>query len=114
MLVYRVQDKRGRGPFGPGLAVKWLEPRADHDNLTPYYIQWPEFRPTADSNHGCACINLNQLRRWFTESEYKKLQALGFKAVRMKVDEVLRQSEIQCIFRRKKALRKDVEPIVLY
>ena len=35
--VYRVQDADGRGPFKPGFSHQWVEERADHENLLPWF-----------------------------------------------------------------------------
>jgi hypothetical protein len=117
--VYRVQDTEGRGPFRPGFSHWWVEERPDHDNLVPWMQQfghdaisrtgWP-----FGKHFGCACSTLDQLRRWFTESEYATLQRFGFQAVSMEVACVLRESEIQLLFQRAKPLREDASHVDLY
>jgi len=118
MHIYRVQDKDGRGPWRPGLSIKWVEDRPDHDNLKPYMMEWPEFNAHAEINNdehcGCGCTTVEQLRRWFTETEYNRLRILGFKAVKMNADRILRSSEKQTVFTRKRALRKGATVISLY
>lgn len=118
MEVYRIQDKNGRGPFRPGFTIKWNEGREDMVNLVPFYCEFPNFNPVIDVAHdehcGCACATLDKLKRWFTKTEYGRLQALGYNAVKLKVDRVLHESDIQLIFVRKRALRKGVTEIRLY
>lgn len=63
---------------------------------------------------GCACRTLAQLRRWFTAEEYATLQAYGYQAVRMDVQRVLAESDIQLVFQRARPLRAGVEPVELY
>jgi len=113
--VYRVQDKHGRGPFKPGFTNKWLE----HDKgLAPFFTEFPLLNLNAESTPdefvGCACLELEQLKRWFTQSEFKTLEAKGFKAVKMDVDRVLCSSKNQCVFARKRQLRKGVVEVSLY
>lgn len=118
MHIYRIQDDKGRGPFKPGFTIKWNEGREDMANLEPFYCEWPGFDPVAekepDEHVGCGCTSLEQLRRWFTETEYNRLRILGFKAVRLDVDRYLRSSEIQTVFARKRALRKGATVVALY
>lgn len=115
-VVYRVQDREGRGPWRPGLSDRWVEPRPDHKNLQPWFV---EFGPQiigrwADRNYGCACASLDQLRRWFSLSEYATLRLLGFQAVQMRVDRVLAESDRQLVFARSIPLAYRVEPVELY
>ncbi len=118
MHIYRVQDKDGRGPWKPGFSIKWVEDRTDHDNLKPYITEWPEFNIHAeimpDEHCGCGCLTLEQLKRWFTETEYNRLRIMGYRAVKLKANRILRSSEKQCVFTRKRALRKGATEISLY
>lgn len=116
-VVYRVQDKDGRGPWKPGFSKHWVEDRPDHEFL----VTWPQQfgtkfldRATIGLNIGCGCRNLNQLRRWFTENEYRTLLGLGYTAVRMKDAKILVESDVQCVFERVKSFKEDYELIVLY
>lgn len=63
---------------------------------------------------GCGCRTLEQLRRWFSPSEYAKLVGYGYRAVKMQAGRILAESEIQCVFERAKPLREDIEPVELY
>ena len=115
-VIYRIQDKDGRGPWRPGFSRRWVETRPDHDNLPPWIV---EFGPVhLQVLYGCACgsgcMNLDQLRRWFTESEYRTLLKFGYRAVRMEVGRVLAKSDIQCLFERAKPLSEDVIEVDLY
>lgn len=114
VILYRIQNKQGRGPFAPGLTKIWIEYRPDHKNLVPYYETWPLLKINTTFNYGCACRTVHQLKRWFTEPEYRTLKALGFDAVKIQVDRVERENDIQCVFRRKKQLYRDVVPFDLY
>jgi hypothetical protein len=63
---------------------------------------------------GCGCKTITQLRRWFTESEYKKLSSLGYQSVRMQVGRLLAESDIQLVFERACPLNEQIESIDLY
>ena len=115
MKVYRVQDADGRGPFRPGFSHWWVENRPDHDNLVPWFEQFGvNALPRTGRYYGCACRTPEQLRRWFTLSEYTTLQRFGFQAVQMDVDRVLHESDIQLLFHRARPLRDWVTQIDLY
>jgi hypothetical protein len=112
--VYRVQDNEGRGPWRPGFSRVWVENRADHMLLVPCFRQFNMNHLRKDRHVGCGCRTMEQLRRWFTVSEYERLRGLGYQAVLMAVNKIVFESDIQCVFERKKALAVDFEPIELY
>lgn len=113
-IVYRVQDSEGRGPWRPGFSHVWIEPRDDHKFLVSCLEQFDIKQLPTNRHIGCGCLTKDQLRRWFTESEYMKLRLFGYSAVEMGVDEVVFRSSIQCMFERKKPLATGVVPIELY
>ncbi len=116
-IVYRVQDLDGRGPWKPGFSRRWVEDRPDHDALLPWPLEFGTGildRLLTGEAAGCGCRTLEQLRRWFTASEYKKLLGYGYRAVQMEVGRILAESEIQCLFGRAKPLREDVSSVELY
>lgn len=115
-VVFRVQDAEGRGPWRPGFSHVWVEDRPDHDNLVPWFVEFGDVRQRAiyGMAMGSGCRSLEQLRRWFTPTEYAKLLTLGYQAVQMKTGLILAESDIQCVFQRAKPLNEDVEPINLY
>lgn len=114
--VYRIQDSDGRGPWKPGFSHRWVEDREDHANLVPWYSEFGPVHQRAIIGMalGSGCRTLNQLRRWFTASEYATLLRLGYRAVRLDAGRILAESEIQCVFERAKPLREDVEEVELY
>lgn len=115
-IVYRVQDSDGRGPWKPGFSHRWVEPRDDHENLIPWAAEFGRVdRKALTWEHlGSGCLELTQLRRWFTQSEYKSLLHYGYRAVRMEVDRILGHSDKQCIFARLKPLKEDAIEVELY
>lgn len=96
--IYRVQDKNGRGPWQPNFSHVWIEMREDHDNLISMYNEFHctqlffEF-PFLISG----CLTVDQLKRWFTESEYRTLLRYGYKAVEVPEVKILASSSIQCV-----------------
>lgn len=119
-IIYRVQDKDGRGPWKPGFSDCWVEDRPDseYEALKPWTVEFGYTnvlgRSIAGMSLGCGCRTLDQLRRWFTAGEYRKLRQLGYSAVSMEVGRILAESNIQCVFERAKSLREDVHPINIY
>lgn len=115
-IVYRIQDKNGRGPWKPGFSKYWIEPRPDHDRLIPWYQEfWPIYQhATAGMFLGCGCTSEDQLRRWFSPTEYRRLVEFGYQAVRLGVGRILAKSDIQCVFERADPLHKNVSPFNLY
>lgn len=114
MLVYRVQDKGGRGPWKPGFSHRWVKSRDDHNLLHPWYVEFPNLVLPKNTNIGIGCANIIHLRRWFTLDEYKTLTKHGYKAVKIVVDYVLAESDKQLVFSRKKPLRSEVQIFKLY
>lgn len=115
-FVFRVQDAEGRGPWRPGFSHKWVEDRPDEEfaALIPWPLQFGELPFDPRMHAGCGCQSLSQLRRWFTESEYRTLLGLGYRAVKMTPERILAASDIQCVFERVIPLNVGVVPIQLY
>lgn len=114
--VYRVQDVHGRGPWRPGFSRRWVEDRDDHNVLKATFEEFPDLRMIAapSTHYGSGCESLEQLRRWFTESEYQTLLRLGYRCVRLRIDRILASGPTQCVFVRHRALRKGATVINLY
>lgn len=116
--VFRVQDKDGRGPWKPGFSQRWVEdrPEEEYAALVPWPMQFGDVlrRSIVGMSLGCGCRSLEQLRRWFTPTEYATLRRFGYCAVKMEAGRILAESDIQCVFERAKPLRDDVEPVELY
>lgn len=116
MTIYRVQDRDGRGPFRPGFSHKWVQDREDHDNLVPWFVQFPNiFSKSILGMHlGCGCKTISQLRRWFAQAEYDKLKLFGYTCVSLEVETILDESDIQCVFQRAKPMSDGATPADLY
>jgi len=104
--ILRIQDAEGRGPCRPGMSQHWVD---DHGPPPPpTWMQ--EFGPNIvndcgpDEAMGCGFRTLDQLHKWFTTTELRKMQALGYRLVVMWVDRIIAESEHQVVFARKKPL----------
>ena len=115
-IIYRVQDAQGRGPWKPGFSAQWVEDRPDHDNLAPWYEEFENVlhRRTKGLVVGCGCKTKDQLKRWFTPGEYKTLTGKGYESVAMFVDEILAESDTQCVFEVADPLWVRAVPFSLY
>lgn len=116
MKVFRIQDAEGRGPWRPGFSHRWVEDRPDHANLHPWMAEFGpvHLRALVGEHFGCGCMTAEQLRRWFTPSEYSTLLRYGYRCVLVDADRVLAFSDIQCVFTRAKPLALDVTGFELY
>jgi hypothetical protein len=120
MTIYRIQDAEGRGPFRPGLSLRWIDDEAKpHEStLKPWPEEFPEvffaIRIFRTIYCGCGCNSPEQLKLWFSKLEIRKMEILGLNPVIMEVDEILAESPVQLVFRRLKPLREDVKPFKLY
>lgn len=114
--IYRIQDKEGRGPWRPGFSHLWVESRDDHNNLVPWYVEFGNIDNLLETKYiyGCGCKTIDQLKRWFTKTEYEKLKNYGYEAVKIKINKIVVESDIQCVFARKKALNKSAVMFKLY
>lgn len=119
MTVYRIQDQEGRGPFRPGFSHRWLdEMKPNEHELVAWPVQFPHLLPVVMRSRfcyfGCACKSPDQLRRWFSISEMERLREFGYSAIKLKVDKILGESDVQLVFQRTKPLTQEVEPFELY
>jgi len=99
-IIYRIQDKDGRGPWKPGMSDRWVEYRDDHQLLHPWYIEFLDLKFEKGYRYGCGCETRKQLQRWITGSEYERLLIFGYRAVMIEC-EIVAISEIQCVFRKR-------------
>jgi hypothetical protein len=104
-VVYRVQDRAGRGPFRPGLTDQWRD--TDGNNYPPIQL---DFGTTWQAevlpgwHCGCALRDVAAVARWFTAFECQRLHILGFNLVSIRA-RVLRESPHQMIVVRPLPLR---------
>ncbi|PKN97095.1 MAG: hypothetical protein CVU43_17840 [Chloroflexi bacterium HGW-Chloroflexi-5] len=116
--IFRVQDKYGRGPWKPGFSESWVEDREDLDNLKAWPLEDVRRIAIEAAKHdlclGSGCKSLEQLRRWFTESEFRNLSELGYRAVALKGAIIVREDETQCLFARGRPHRYGAREVLLY
>lgn len=113
-IVFRIQDRKGCGPFKPGVSKKWCD-----DDFGPGVKNHPtmmeEFghdlidrKGLPGEHYGTAVRDVEKLAEWFSASEREKLRKLGYRVVSMKIDRILAESPNQLIFARHKPLYRDV------
>lgn len=98
--IFRIQDRNGRGPWRPGFSRQWVEERADHERLVPWMQDFPGLVIPRAAGIGVGCRTLDQLRRWFTKSEYLTLRRHHYRAVALDRATVIAESDIQVVFTR--------------
>ena len=110
VAAYRVQDAVGRGPWRPGFSATWIDGDAPADRLTESVMDLvPSWRIRSiprDLHVGCACRSLDALMAWFTPIERERLERLGFHPVRLKVDDVVAESDWQMVIVRQRPFRE--------
>lgn len=102
MTLYRVQDAEGRGPFRPGFSRSW---RDEHGpSLPPIYdelgIAFDKLRTLVPFGMaaGCACRSMEELRRWFSRAELRRLARHGYSVVAFEPDHILAETPTQVLF----------------
>ena len=117
MIVYRVQDRKGRGPFKPGMSKRW----ADQDfapgmQAIPTLLE--EFGEDILDREGLpgewfgsAVTSPQGLLKWFSPTEWPRLYRLGYRPVQMFADRILAESENQVLFARRRPLYRQVRVI---
>ena len=108
ILVYRWQDKDGRGPYKPGISSYW----ADDDNQAnnpPFFVEFgmdiiKQCGPR--ESMGCAFRTIEQMQQWFTEAERQRMRLMGYAFGSLLVDRVIAESKQQLVFVRTQPLRR--------
>lgn len=103
MRVFRIQDATGRGPYRPGVSDRWKDVGHDKRNL-PFYIETnPELmlRRKIGENWACAFKDVDQASQWFTADECLRMEALGYRFVRLKADRVILDTPTQLVVARR-------------
>lgn len=117
MIVFRVQDQQGRGPFKPGMPAVWADPDfAPGMQALPSFMEEFGFdvidRLSRPGEHfGSAVRRSRSISKWFSKTEQIKLHELGYRVMGLRNCRVLAESENQLVFGRSKPLWMDVETI---
>jgi len=117
-IIFRIQDKDGRGPWKPGFSHLWSDSKspADYSRLPTWMQEFGRVDQLVVPGEwsGTACQSIEQARLWFSPKEYKRLLYLKYRFVKMGVDRILASSEVQCYFARSRPLNIGFEVIALY
>lgn len=114
--LFRIQNAAGRGPWKPGFSVKWVDPDRNSngpDVITDFGIGVMfecQLRHAMGFHMGCACKDLDQLKRWFNRSERTKLKEFGYEIVKFTPDFLIAESDWQVIFANKRPLADLMKP----
>ena len=107
-VVYRIQDGAGRGPYRPGTSHLWTDD--DHWRNPPFYTElgWQSAEISTKFKHGenggCGFRSIEQLNRWFSPAEQRKLAERGYVIVQMTADRIVAETRTQVVFARKRPL----------
>lgn len=102
MIVLRVQDAEGRGPYRPGFSHRWSDPEGP---IVPLW--WEEIgedmmtahaRMAGPFHYGCGFLNQEQFAAWFSEKEQRRLDRLGFSLVTIPVAIIVAKTPTQIVF----------------
>lgn len=106
-LVYRVQDRDGRGPFKPGMTDRWRD--LDGNDFPPvqaeFGLSWLDEIPRG-WHCGCAFRGPAHAAEWFSAAECDRLARLGYELVTLSGCRVIRESRHQMIVARPAPFRQ--------
>jgi hypothetical protein len=100
-LIYRIQDKDGRGPYKPGMSAQWADKDRDESTRQPFYYEFGMDvikKAIYGQSIGCGFRTIKQLRAWFSDSERAMLRSLGYNIVTLEADNILGESSNQLVF----------------
>jgi len=99
--IYRLQEDEGRGPFRPGFSETWLDGIRSYD-LPPWLEEfgWHVAQEARQSGLYCGtgCRSLEQLYRWFSRNERRRLKRYGYDVVTIVPDRIFAESVNQVVF----------------
>ena len=111
--IFRVQDRKGIGPYKPGFTVTWYDEDCRALQRPAFYTEFGTAIVGKIHLHslnkfqcGCGFRTLEQLHAWFSNSELDKLFYFGYSIVTMVPDAILAESEKQLVFARKTPFTK--------
>ena len=107
MIVYRIENQHGVGPYRGFDGVQdreWQTEQVVDDRCpspwTDFGDLWQNTPATTRHTHFFGFLKLSQLKMWFQDAERERLRALGYRIVRLDVPRVVFYSLKQCAFRR--------------
>ena len=103
VLVCRIQDAEGRGPYRPGFSKYWVED-SDIAPPAPIMAAFPRVMKVAHEivRHrggavGCAFRSLDKASAWFLPGEILTLAKYGYSLCWVRTDEILAENEDQLV-----------------
>lgn len=114
MLVYRIQDKDGYGPFSNGFyATTPKFKRHNTDQIHPTPFEEGLLNPAnIDKDYHCGFSSRNRLNKWFAGIQ-KELAYGGFVIAVYQVDQQhVKRGQIQLVFRKSKSKLIKTERII--
>jgi hypothetical protein len=114
VIVYRIQNSQGRGPFKPGFSERWVDNNRTyfHDAHIKEMIKVKKLA-APDLKLAFACKSIEDLQKWVNKAEYEKLKKFGYYAISLEV-EYIWPLDGEIIVGRKKPYQKGVMVINLY
>lgn len=115
-VLYRIQAADGRGPFRPGLSRVWSD--GGPVLRPPSLVEregWRELveQMRASGLHcGAGCRTRQELRRWFTRAEERRLRKLGYRVVTIEPDVIFAEWPDEVTFGCRLPLREALREIV--
>lgn len=112
-VVWRVQDKDGRGPYKPGFSAQWVD--GDSGRIcAPWWIELGLGMGDAHSaldngmHTGCAFASEQKAKEWFSRGELRRLSRLGYRLVRVDADWIRHETPTQLVIQCTKPLSRCV------
>lgn len=103
MILYRIEDQEGRGPFRPGLSNQWRD--SSGLDLPPPWVEagmslfdFQRLFSDRAIKRGVACKTREQLYQWFSRSERRRLKRLGFREVEIADPHIVLETDTQVVF----------------
>jgi len=104
MVVYRIQDEEGRGPFRPGFSSSWLDEvlAPGQADLAPWMEEFGNdaidrlARP-GERYFGSAVRRVEHLGKWFSPTESLRLAGFGYRIARISHARILAESPNQLL-----------------
>ena len=107
----RVQAADGRGPWRPGLSKYWIDEDSDQplqpDLITAFGLDWKKKIPSG-WHAGCACRSFDGLFAWFTPTERRRLEGIGYQPISFMADIIIAENKDQVVFARRLPLHREI------
>jgi hypothetical protein len=111
-MIFRMQDKDGRGPWKPGFSETWIDPeRTDYsaptvmEDFGASIIGQCRYYQAIGYHVGVGCSDETQLEKWFSEKEKDTLRRLGYNVVQFSPTHEIARSKWQVVFAHKTHLK---------